>query len=142
MGKDYQDTSENEVAEVRSRMETGDRMDARKAIEEAVRLLTTGQAYYTWTPVGDQGTFLLRVPKEEKMSEAWLRDEYPALIHICQPIQFIKAYHNNEKNKVPNFCGYVREDACTRCKRAPEDDTIRRAEAHIRLFKLNQKLNG
>lgn len=142
MGKDWQDSSENEIAEVRSRMKRGDRMDAREALVKAVALLTQGQAYYTWTPVGDEGTFLIRIPKEEKLGEAWLKDEFPSLIHICQPIQLIKAYNNNEKNKVPNYCGYVREDVCTRCNRAPNEDVIRRAEAHVRLFKLNRKLNG
>lgn len=142
MGRDYEDTSKNEIAEIRSRMERGDRLNARDCLSEAVRKLTAGNAYYTWTPVGEEGTFLMRVPKAEKMNEAWLRGEFPALIHICQPIQLIKAYNSNEKNKVPNFCGYVREDACTRCKRAPEEDTLRRAEVHISLFKLNQKLNG
>lgn len=117
-------------------------MDAREALKEAIGLLTGGNAYYTWTPVGEAGTFVLRIPKEERLQEAWLKDEYPALIHICQPIQLIKAYRNNEKNKVPNFCGYVREDACTRCNRAPEEDVIKRAEVQIRLFKLNRKLNG
>ena len=142
MGKDYQDTSANEVAEVRARMEPGDRIDARAALDECVRMLTHGNAYYTWTPIGEVDTFLIRIPKEERLNEAWLRDDFPALIHICQPVQLLKAFRKNEKNKVPNYCGYVREDKCTRCGREPNEDVVRRAEAHIRLFKLNQKLNG
>jgi len=139
MGKDYQDTSE---LEVRQASASADRIDARKALETVINMLANGNAYYVWTPIGEQGTFMMRVPREERMNEAWLKDELPQLIHVCQPIQLLKAFHAGEKNKLPNFCGYVRDDTCTRCKREVEVGITRRAEAVMRLAKLNKNLNG
>jgi hypothetical protein len=120
----------------------GKGLDADKALSEINDRLSTSEGYYIWTAMGEGrlATWQVRIPREDKADEEWMKHEAAEIIHICKPAKFLEAFEKREKERLSSFCGYVREAACSTCKKDMPEKLHKKAAIQTKMHALGKKL--
>jgi len=139
-GDQVLDHMDQAIADRRSTMKKGTDIDPAKALEVVLGRLAREKGYYIWTEMGTPPLWLIRIPKMDESSEAWMKDEQVELIHMCDPLAFHEAMMKEEKDSLVLHCGYVKEEDCTRCNRAAPPEILKSARTQRSLFEVAKKV--
>lgn len=128
-------------------------IDARVALELlSEKLRDDGTGYYHWAPLGSDAlaTWQIRIPREDKADEDWLKEESADVVHICHPVPFLEAIEIRDKEASALHVGYVRdanvnlenldEFKCSKCKREMPEDERKKAKIQIAMHLLKRKV--
>lgn len=86
----------------------------KRTAEECLRrlnenLMARGTNIYTWTPLGKGADVVwqLRVPREDRPDQAWLKKVKGELVHLCDPMKIVAAVEADDEEALAEVNGLV-----------------------------------